>query len=167
MNQAESEKRKVIGTGGLVCVRKRFDELTTKELYALLRLRIAVFVVEQNCPYQDLDDRDQAAIHVWLQDGEEIVAVLRVMDRGVESADVSIGRVISNRRHQGVGSLLLQEGIRAAVECFGADRIYLEAQTAARPFYERQGFQALPGEFEMDGIPHVRMVCDCRECGFL
>ena len=61
----------------------------------------------------------------------------------------------------------VREGIRAAVECFGADRIYLEAQTVARPFYERQGFRALPGEFEMDGIPHVRMVCDCRECGFL
>ncbi|MBQ9008664.1 MAG: GNAT family N-acetyltransferase [Clostridia bacterium] len=153
------------GTGSAepVCIRKRFDELTLAELYRLLRLRVSVFVVEQGCPYQEVDDRDQGAVHVFLQDGEEMIAYLRVMDRGVESPEVSIGRVISTRRHQGLGSRILREGIRTAVECFHADRIYLEAQTQACPFYERQGFQVVSGEFDLDGIPHVRMILDCLE----
>ena len=140
-----------------VCVRT-FEELTREELYQLLRVRVAVFVVEQNCPYQELDNRDQAAVHVWLQDEDGIAARLRVMDRGVESEDVSIGRVISMRRGQGIGSRLMAEGIRAARAYFGAQRIYLEAQTYAVGFYERQGFRVVSEEFLEDGIPHVRML---------
>ncbi len=139
---------------------KRYDELTKDELYALLRLRVAVFVVEQNCPYQELDGRDRAAVHVWLEDADGIAACLRVMDRGVESADVSIGRVVAARRRQGLGSRVLREGIRVAREVFGADRIYLEAQVYARRFYERQGFRQASEEFLEDGIPHIRMLLD-------
>lgn len=94
-----------------LCV-KRSHELTLDELYRLLRLRVAVFVVEQNCPYMELDDRDQEAVHVWLEDAEGMQAYLRVMDRGVESEHVSIGRVIAVKRCSGVGSRLLREGIR-------------------------------------------------------
>ena len=163
MNLSEPRTKLHTDETELVVVRKRFEDLTLNDLYALLRLRAAVFVVEQKCPYQDLDDRDQKAIHLWLQDGEKMAAYLRIMDRGIESMDVSIGRVISARRHMGIGSRLLREGIRTAKECFGAERIYLEAQTCARQFYERQGFQALPGEFLMDSIPHVRMILDCHD----
>lgn len=137
---------------------KRFGELTRDELYAIIRLRIAVFVVEQNCPYMELDGRDREAVHVWLEDEDGIAAYLRVMDRGAESEHVSIGRVIAARRRQGLGNRVLSEGIRVAREYFGADRIYLEAQVYARPFYERQGFRQISEEFMDDGIPHVRMM---------
>lgn len=140
-----------------VCV-KRYSELTKDELYALAKLRIAVFVVEQNCPYMELDDRDQEAIHVWLEDEDGIEAYLRVMDRGVESEHVSIGRVIAVKRRSGIGTQVLSEGIRVAKEYFAADQIYLEAQVYARSFYEKSGFRQVSEEFLEDGIPHIKMI---------
>lgn len=137
---------------------KRYGELTKDELYALVRLRIAVFVVEQNCPYMELDDRDQAAVHVWLEDDEGIEAYLRVMDRGVESEHVSIGRVIAVKRRSGIGTQVLSEGIRVAKEYFAADQIYLEAQVYAKSFYEKSGFRQVSDEFQEDGIPHIKMI---------
>ena len=137
---------------------KRYDDLTKAELYALAKLRIAVFVVEQNCPYMELDDRDQDAIHVWLEDEDGIEAYLRVMDRGVESEHVSIGRVIAVKRRSGIGTQVLSEGIRVAEEYFAADQIYLEAQIYAKPFYEKSGFRQVSDEFLEDGIPHIQMI---------
>ena len=142
---------------------KRFHELTLDELYRLLRLRVAVFVVEQECPYMELDDRDQKAVHVWLEDAEGLQAYLRVMDRGVESEHVSIGRVIAVKRRSGIGSRILEEGIRVAREVFGAETIYLEAQVYARYFYERQGFRQISDAYIDDGIPHIRMLLDTGE----
>ena len=130
--------------------RKRFQELTTEELYSLLKLRVAVFVVEQNCPYMELDDCDRNAIHIWLEDEDGIQAYLRVMDRGVENEYVSIGRVLSVKRRQGLGSR----------DFFHADHIYLESQVYAKGLYERQGFRQISGEFLLDGIPHVKMLLD-------
>ncbi|MBR4702540.1 MAG: GNAT family N-acetyltransferase [Oscillospiraceae bacterium] len=140
------------------CRTKRFHELTVDELYDLLKLRTDVFVVEQKCPYPELDGLDREAIHVWLSDEGRIVACLRVMDRGAESEYVSIGRVVAARRRQGLGTRVLREGIRAAREYFGAEHIYLEAQTYAQGLYEKQGFRAVSGEFLLDGIPHVKML---------
>ncbi len=145
-----------------LCV-KRYQELTLDELYRLLRLRVAAFVVEQNCPYMELDDRDQEAVHVWLEDAEGIQAYLRVMDRGVESEYVSIGRVIAVKRRNGIGSRILKEGIRVAREVFNAEAIYLEAQVYARRFYERQGFRQVSDEYIDDGIPHIRMLLSIGE----
>ena len=144
-----------------VCV-KRYSELTKDELYALVKLRIAVFIVEQNCPYMELDDWDQAAVHVWLEDDEGIEAYLRVMDRGVESEYASIGRVVAAKRRAGLDSRVLQMGIRAAREAYGPGPVYLEAQTYARSFYEKQGFRQISDEFMLDGIPHIRMLRDER-----
>ncbi len=145
--------------GMRLCV-KRYHELTLDELYRLLRLRVAVFIVEQECPYMEREDRDQEAVHVWLADAEGIQAYLRVMDRGVESEHVSIGRVIAVKRRSGIGSRILEEGIRVAREVFGAETIYLEAQVYARSFYERQGFRQVSDEYIDDGIPHIRMLLD-------
>ena len=75
--------------------RKRFSNLDTNELYEILKLRFDVFVLEQTCLYQEIDNLDQEAIHVYIKDGEDIVAYLRVLDRGIESVDVAIGRVIA------------------------------------------------------------------------
>ena len=142
---------------------KHFNELTARELHEILRIRSQVFVVEQECIYQDIDGKDLNAYHVWLQDEEEMVAYLRVMDRGVSFEDVAIGRVISVRRRRGIGSELLRAGIETAKEKFGADRITLEAQTYARTFYEKQGFVGTSEEFLEDGIPHIRMTLDLND----
>ena len=139
---------------------KHFYELTRDELYAILKLRVSVFVVEQKCPYQEADNLDQDAIHVWLEDGDGIEAYLRILDRGVENEHVAIGRVIAVRRRCGLGSRILEEGIRAAKELLDADKIYVEAQSYAREFYEKQGFRQVSDEFLLDGIPHVRMILE-------
>ena len=137
---------------------KRFEELTVEELYSILRLRVNVFVVEQCCPYPELDDCDQQAIHVWLEDEEGIEAYLRILERGVKSEWVTIGRVIAVKRRAGLGTRILREAIRVAEERFDAEAIYLEAQTYARALYEKQGFRQISEEFLEDGIPHIKML---------
>ena len=141
---------------------KRFSELSTDELYSILELRVAVFVVEQECPYAEVDGLDREAVHVWLEEDGKILAYLRVMDRGVESEYVSLGRLLAAKRREGLGSRVLSEGIHVAKECFGADKIYLEAQVYAKGLYERQGFRTISDEFLLDGIPHVKMLLDCQ-----
>lgn len=140
---------------------KKFSELNTEELYSIMELRVAVFVVEQNCPYLEIDGLDRDAVHVWLEEDGKILAYLRVMDRGVESEYVSIGRLLAAERRKGYGTRILSEGISVAREYFGADRIYLEAQVYARGLYEKQGFKAVSEEFLLDGIPHVKMMLEC------
>ena len=140
---------------------KKFSELSTEELYSILELRVAVFVVEQNCPYLEIDGLDRDAVHVWLEEDGRILAYLRVMDRGVESEHVSIGRLLAAERRKGYGTRILSEGVRVAKEYFGADSIYLEAQVYAKGLYEKQGFRAVSEEFLLDGIPHVKMLLKC------
>lgn len=137
---------------------KHWRELTRDELYDLLAVRTAVFVVEQRCPYQEVDRADREAYHVWLRSQAGIEAYLRVLPRGVTFPDVSIGRVIAVRRRQGLGSRILAEGMRVARERLGAGRIVLEAQVYARGLYEKAGFRACSQEFLEDGIPHIKMV---------
>lgn len=141
---------------------KKFDELSVGELYEILKLRSDVFVVEQNCVYPDLDGLDQDAWHVYLRDGDGIQAYLRVMDRGAKFEDVSIGRVISMKRRCGLGTRILQAGVRVAREKLAARRITLEAQVYARGLYEKLGFVQTSGEFLEDGIPHIRMTLELR-----
>ena len=144
---------------------KRFEELTVDELYAILKLRVDVFVVEQTCPYPELDDKDQGAYHVFLTDEKGIQAYLRVLDRGVSFDDVSIGRVISRKRRQGLGTQIVSEGIALAQQRFHAERIVIEAQTYARKLYENLGFVQTSDEFLEDGIPHIQMTLNCTKKG--
>lgn len=134
---------------------KRFTELELQELYEILSLRNEVFVVEQNCPYQDIDGRDEEAYHVCLKDENGIRAYLRVLSHGPQEA--AIGRVIAVERRKGLATKALEVGIRTAKERFGARSIYLEAQTYARSLYEKQGFVQCGEEFLEDGIPHIPM----------
>ena len=142
-----------------LCV-KEFKELTTDELYRILKLRVDGFVVEQQCPYPELDGCDQKAVHVWLEDENGIEAYLRVLDRGIKSEWVTIGRVIAAKRRAGLGTRVLQAGIQIAREFFHADVVYLEAQTYARALYEKQGFRMISEEFLEDGIAHVKMLLE-------
>lgn len=137
---------------------KHFSELTAHELYEIYKLRTAVFVVEQNCPYQEVDEKDKNAYHVWLSQREEMIAYLRVLGPGVSYNEVSIGRVISARRRQGIGTMILREGIKVAKEKFGTGTIRIEAQTYARKLYENEGFVQTSEEFLEDGIPHIEML---------
>ena len=139
---------------------KRFEELSTDELYEIMKLRVDVFVVEQNCPYPELDGKDSSAWHVYFRENGVITAYLRVLDPGVSFRDAAIGRVISTRRRQGLGTKLLREGIRVARERMNAKAIRIEAQTYARDFYEQQGFRQTSDEFLEDGIPHIEMVLE-------
>lgn len=136
---------------------KHFSELTAFELHEILRIRSQVFVVEQNCVYQDVDGKDTDAWHLYLKDENGIQACLRVLDKGVSFEEAAIGRVVSLKRREGLASRLLQEGIRVAREKFGAERISLEAQVYARSLYEKQGFRQTSEEFLEDGIPHIKM----------
>lgn len=141
----------------LLLHKKWFSELTTQELYELLRIRSDVFVVEQNCVYQDLDYDDQPAIHLWLTEDDNIVALCRVCPAGTHMEEVSIGRVITTVRGKGYGKQIMLAGIDAAKEHFGAKRIDLEAQEYAKGFYEQVGFRQSSEPFMLDGIPHIKM----------
>ncbi len=139
---------------------KRFHELTVMELYDLLKLRFDVFVLEQACFYPELDNCDQEALHVWLEDEKGITAYLRVMDCGVKNRLVTIGRVVTEKRGCGLGAEVMHAGIAAARDIFHADQIYIEAQCHAQGFYEKLGFHVVSEPFVEDGIPHVRMLLD-------
>lgn len=141
----------------LVLHKKLFRELTVDELYELLRARAEVFVVEQDCVYQDLDGDDQVSVHLWLTDGGKVVALCRVCPAGTHMEEVSIGRVITTERGKGYGKRIMLEGIKVAQEHFNAKRIDIEAQEYARGFYEQVGFRQSSEPFILDGIPHIRM----------
>lgn len=136
---------------------KQFSELTTEELFAIYKLRVSVFVVEQKCAYQEVDEVDKAAYHIWLEDDNGIEAYLRLMPEGVVCPETSLGRVIAVKRRCGMGSRIVSESIRFAKEKLAAKEIVIEAQTYVKKLYESLGFKAESDEFLEDGIPHVRM----------
>jgi len=137
--------------------KKSFQELTNDELYELLRVRSEVFVVEQNCVYQDLDGDDQKAIHLWLTVAGKVVALARVCPAGTHMQEISIGRVITTERGKGYGKQIMLHAIDAAIEYFNAKRIDIEAQEYAKGFYESVGFRQSSEPFMLDGIPHITM----------
>ena len=141
----------------LVLHKKSFHELTTDELYELLRVRSEVFVVEQNCVYQDLDGDDQKSIHLWLTVADKIVAMARVCPAGTHMKEISIGRVITTERGKGYGKQIMLHAIEAAIEHFVAKQIDIEAQEYAKGFYEGVGFRQSSDTFMLDGIPHIKM----------
>ena len=137
---------------------KTFDQLSTAELYDLLHIRSAVFVVEQNCVYQDIDYNDQTAIHLWLTHGEEIVALCRICPGGTKLKNLSIGRVITTKRGKGYGALIFQTAIDTAKQYLGDfDLIQIESQLTKQHFYEKFGFVATSEPFMMEGLLHLNM----------
>lgn len=139
---------------------KPFDQLTVTELYALLRLRSEVFVVEQNCVFLDQDDKDQKCHHVLVYADNKLAAYSRLVPAGLSYTEVSIGRVItsSQARGTGLGRKLMELSIKACNNIFGEQNIRIGAQTYALPFYESLGFIADGDRYDEDGIEHVEMV---------
>lgn len=135
---------------------KSFEELTNREVHEIMRVRCAVFVVEQNCPYQDVDSADLDALHVFLRRGDEIMAYLRIFEKDRDTA--RIGKVLTMERGRGLGARLLRAGIDTVRERTQKKQIYIEAQSYAIGFYEREGFYVCSEEFLEDGIPHVKML---------
>lgn len=136
---------------------KMFDELSLEEYHELLKLRCSVFVVEQQSPYQEVDDADKEALHLWFSDDGGLAAYARVLPAGVTHPSPSIGRVIAVSRGNGIGRAIMEEAIRAARERFGAEEVAIEAQVQARGFYEKLGFVQSSDEFDDAGIPHIEM----------
>ena len=137
---------------------KHFKDLNTNELFNIYKLRISVFVVEQNCPYQEVDDIDKNAYHLFLIENNDILAYARVFS--IDDSTMAIGRVIATKRRCGLGSNILQAAINLAKEQDLVKKIIIEAQTYAKPFYEKQGFYQISDEFLEDGIPHIKMKLD-------
>ena len=147
----------------LILHKKSFKELTVDELYELLRVRSDVFVVEQNCVYQDMDGDDQKSIHLWLTVAGKVVALARVCPAGTHMQEISIGRVITTERGKGYGKQMMLHAIEAAKKHFGAKQIDIEAQEYAKGFYESVGFKQSSDTFMLDGIPHIRMTLNIEE----
>ncbi len=142
---------------------KSFQDLSTNELYAILWLRAKVFVVEQNCPYQDLDGKDQKSYHVLGIADNMISAYTRVIPKGVSYQNYSsIGRVVCDPsvRGKGSGKALMQFSIESCKELFPNDPIKISAQSYLRGFYMELGFTQTGEEYLEDNIPHIAMILD-------
>jgi len=137
---------------------KFFDELTTKELYEIIKARMQIFVVEQKCVYQDLDDVDYKALHIFCTDKNgKVTACMRAFRLDDAPNTVRIGRVLTIKHGKGLGGKMLHEALRLIKERMNPERIYVESQTHAIGFYEREGFNVCTDEFLDVGIPHRGM----------
>ena len=140
---------------------KSFEELNKAELYQIIQLRIAVFIVEQDCPYPDLDDMDQDAQHLWFEDAGEIVCYLRVNPAGSRFLEPSLGRIVTKKSHRNRG--LAEKLIKKAIDlvCEKESRaIRISAQCYLEKYYEKFGFIKASEEYLEDDIPHIEMLKD-------
>lgn len=139
---------------------KYFKELTTTELYGILQLRSKVFVVEQDCVYQDLDNKDQKALHLIAVKKDKIIGYTRLFKAGDYFKNACIGRVVidNNERKFGYGHQLMEASINAVEKHFKETVIEISAQKHLQNFYETHGFVFNGKAYLEDGIPHIRMI---------
>lgn len=141
---------------------KTFETLTISELYAILKLRSEVFVVEQNCVYLDMDGKDAFSLHLFGEYNGQIVAYSRLFKPGISFDTASIGRVIvsANYRNKKWGQELMRQSILAIENYFGESQITISAQLYLKRFYESFGFVASSEMYLEDDIPHIKMIKD-------
>ncbi len=139
---------------------KSFKELRTQELYKLLQLRSEVFVVEQDCVYQDIDGKDQKALHILGFENETLVAYTRIFKSGDYFENASIGRVVvaETKRDKQYGKLIMEASIKAIKDNFSTNKITISAQVYLKKFYSDLGFKADGEEYLEDNIPHIKMI---------
>ena len=139
---------------------KKFDTLSLEELYRILQLRSEVFVVEQDCVYQDLDFKDQKALHIFGKKDNIIVAYTRVFKPGDYFKEASIGRVVVavKERKYGYGHDLIKASINAVISNFNTSEITISAQVYLKKFYESHEFVQVGEGYLEDGIPHIEMI---------
>lgn len=142
------------------CKLKEFTELTTSELYEILKLRAEVFVVEQNCPYQDLDDKDQSSYHLFLEDNGQIIAVLRILPENIAYKEMAIGRLIVKKsyRGKGISRKMMVRAMEFITEDLGKDKIRLSGQAYLSDFYQSLGFKKVSEMYLEDGIEHYEFL---------
>lgn len=134
---------------------QKFTQLSTRELYQIYKLRVDVFVVEQQCPYHEIDDIDLESYHIYLQDdNSKILSYCRLYQ---QNNTYHIGRVISSTRRKGYGAQIMKTALEFAGQTLHADSIIIEAQTYAKNFYEKLGFTQTSEPFDEDGIEHMQM----------
>ncbi len=142
----------------MVTMIKRFNELTPKEIHSMYKIRVDIFVVEQNCPYHEVDDFDLQAYHAFLKDDDDqILAYCRILPPNTAFQTPAIGRVIAVKRRKGYATQLLKEAIPFIRKEYQQNTITLEAQTYARKLYENLGFVQTSDPFLEDGIEHIQM----------
>lgn len=141
---------------------KAFQELSVDELYLILQLRNEVFSVEQNCVYQDADDKDQVAFHLCGWDGKTLAAYCRILPPGISYPCSSIGRVVTSQQHRkgGYGKQLMQMAVEKTLTQFHCSTIIISAQLYLKKFYEAIGFRQTSDAYLEDGIPHIKMQYD-------
>ena len=142
---------------------KTFETLENTELYKLLQLRAEVFVVEQNCSYQDIDNKDLKAVHLWHEDEDgNVNAYCRLLPAGVSYSEPSIGRVATaaHNRKEGLGRKMMELAIKYIVHSFHAHAIRISAQEYLQAFYESLGFKKTGKVYLEDGIPHIEMLLE-------
>ena len=139
---------------------KEFYQLSLDELYRILQLRSEIFVVEQDCVYQDLDFKDQKSLHVFGVKNDKIITYTRVFGPGDYFKEASIGRVVvdKNERKFGYGHDLMKASITAIKNYFNVNEITISAQVYLKKFYESHGFKKVGKEYLEDGIPHIEMI---------
>lgn len=139
---------------------KKFEELTVKELYEILRVRSEVFVVEQNCIYQDCDNKDIGAYHLFAVENERVIAYLRILEKHVSYVEASIGRVLTseNYRGTGAGKIAMMKAINFIKNSLNENKIRISAQEYAVKFYNNVGFEVVSEAYLEDDIPHVEML---------
>lgn len=138
---------------------KTFSELTTIELYEIIKARVNVFVVEQDCPYPDLDDYDQKAIHLWAEKEGEVLAYCRIFGKGIKYQETSIGRVVTteNGRGTGLGKQLISYAIDVIENRLRTTEVRISAQDYLLKFYSGFGFVDMGKKYLEDNIPHTEM----------
>lgn len=131
-----------------------------KELYGILKLRAEVFVVEQNCPYQDLDDKDQVSYHLFLKDDDEIIAVLRIIPENISYGEMSIGRLVVKKhyRRRGISKFMMDKAMGFILDVLKKDKIRLSGQAYLRDFYISLGFKKVSQLYLEDGIEHYEFL---------
>lgn len=140
---------------------KLFEELTAKELYQIIQLRNEVFVIEQDCIYQDADGKDYSCGHLWATINQEIVAYSRIVPKGISyKNEPSIGRVVSSGKHRGfgLGKQLISNSIQVIENRLFSSSIRISAQLYLKAFYESFDFEQVSEPYLEDDIPHIEML---------
>ena len=141
----------------------KFKELSAQQVYNILKLRSEVFVVEQNCIYQDLDDKDLKAVHVLVKEKEKLIGYSRILQKGLSYQKYSsIGRVVvsKEKRKKSIGIKLMEFSIKTCKGLHPNEGIKISAQTYLKKFYNKQGFIQKGENYMEDGIPHCAMYLD-------
>jgi ElaA protein len=139
---------------------KKFNELTALELYKILKERINVFVVEQECPYPDCDDKDLESYHIYCEDNGEVIAYARILPKGISYEEMSIGRILTKHNHRGenLGFDLVKKALTFIENELNETEVKISAQKYAETFYNKLSFVTISEEYLEDNIPHVKML---------